>query len=219
MISHIHKENLMELSNNISEAIRYITEYSSKTPDFLKYLIIMKKNIQICIECNYDGIEELSKYLCEDWRQLFKGNDGIESWYIPIDNIDLKACTNIMLEDCLEKIDRLLNVNFFIKRKWYSEKELKNMGKSFYQYKKNWNSIINDIQKNNGCIKSPITQIPNDIWMFAKYFLCVASTDEILKKWFFSDIPAFGYIAPVEMTKLENGNDILRTFLVNAHLL
>ena len=55
--------------------------------------------------------------------------------------------------------------------------------------------------------------------MFAKYFLCIASTDEILKKWFFSDIPAFGYISPVEMTKLENGNDILRTFLVNTHLL
>lgn len=41
-----------------------------------------------------------------------------------------------MLEDSLEKIDKMLKINFFIKRKWYSEKELIDIGKSFYPYKK-----------------------------------------------------------------------------------
>lgn len=68
MIAGVCKENLMELYNHINEAIRCITEYSSKAPNFLKYLFLMKKNIKICIDCNYVGMEELSRYLYEDWR-------------------------------------------------------------------------------------------------------------------------------------------------------
>ena len=57
-------------------------------------------------------------------------------------------------------------------------------------------------------------QVPNDIWSFAK-MRYLAESDDALEEWFQKDIPAFGYLSPVQILKMENGGDILRILMYN----
>ena len=66
-------------------------------------------------------------------------------------------------------------------------------------------------------LKSQIVGISDVAWTYEKC-LGVTSTDDELVKWFQSDIPAFGYVSLADMSKLENGEHIVRYFLTSVPL-
>lgn len=99
-------------------------------------------------------------------------------------------------------------------RTWYDSNDLHNIGLSFNKCKNDWDTIINDIINKYGLIKSEIAVIPDDIWTYAKY-LSIAPDNNSLINWFSKEIPAFGYLAPLEIAKLVNGENILRSFMMD----
>jgi hypothetical protein len=83
----------------------------------------------------------------------------------------------------------------------------------FNKHKDDWDGIINDIINKYGLIESKISVIPDDIWTYAK-FLSIAPDDNLLIDWFSKDIPNFGYLVPLEIVKLADGENILRFFMM-----
>ena len=212
MIKVVNKQQLLCLKNELENAIS-ITNNQGEIPKFFSYLGIMKKNIETCIDCDYDGIEELTSYLCEDWTMVCKIDCGLGTWYIKSDNIDTKAIENRKFEQSILKIDKILETNYILPRKWYDSNDLQNIGLFFNKHKDDWDGIINDIINKYGLIESKISVIPDDIWTYAK-FLSIAPDDNLLIDWFSKDIPNFGYLVPLEIVKLADGENILRFFMM-----
>lgn len=209
----MNQEELHIIKNKLEQAIIMIHTYNKgQKPKFLKYLLLMSKNIQICIDCTYQGIEELSEYLYEDWMTACKLENGIGKWYISGMDLDNKAIQNKRFENNILAIDKILCANNIISRKWYSRDELIQIGKIFSEHKDAWESMMDDIIKKYGLSVSPILEISNDIWTYAK-FLGIAPSKSQLVHWFSQEIPAFGYIIPIELISLEFGDDTLRSFM------
>lgn len=179
---------------------------------FQPILQIISSNIEQCIKCNFDGIDELSGYIYEDWRRVCVGKKGIENWYFNIEDLKLKGKVNKTFEEVALSVEKILATNFVVQRKWYSYDELLDLGQRYKEREKDWDIVIKKLISTNRYYISPIKLIPNDIWSFAK-MLCIAETDESLKEWFSKDIPAFGYLAPEKILQIENGDDILRYFM------
>lgn len=179
---------------------------------FQPILQIISSNIEQCIKCNFDGIDELSGYIYEDWRRVCVGKKGIENWYFNIEDLKLKGKVNKTFEEVAVSVEKILATNFVVQRKWYSYDELLDLGQRYKEREKDWDIVIKKLISTNRYYISPIKLIPNDIWSFAK-MLCIAETDESLKEWFSKDIPAFGYLAPEKILQIENGDDILRYFM------
>lgn len=179
---------------------------------FMPTLQIISRNIEQCIKYNFDGIEELSRYVYEDWRIVCVGKKGIENWYLNIDDLKLKGKINKTFEDVALSVEKILGTNFIVPRKWYSYDELISLGQRYKEREKDWDVVIEKLMSTNRYYQSPMKQIPNDIWSFAK-MLTVATTDDSLKEWFSKDIPAFGYLSPEKILQIEDGDDILRNFM------
>lgn len=179
---------------------------------FQPILQIISSNIEQCIKCNFDGIDELSGYIYEDWRRVCVGKKGIENWYFNIEDLKLKGKVNKTFEEVAVSVEKILATNFVVQRKWYSYDELLDLGQRYKEREKDWDIVIKKLISTNRYYISPIKLIPADIWSFAK-MLCIAETDDSLKEWFSKDIPAFGYLAPEKILQIENGDDILRYFM------
>lgn len=179
---------------------------------FQPILQIISSNIEQCIKCNFDGIDELSGYIYEDWRRVCVGKKGIENWYFNIEDLKLKGKVNKTFEEVAVSVEKILATNFVVQRKWYSYDELLDLGQRYKEREKDWDIVIKKLISTNRYYISPIKLIPTDIWSFAK-MLCIAETDDSLKEWFSKDIPAFGYLAPEKILQIENGDDILRYFM------
>lgn len=215
MIKVIDKQQLLCIQDELVNAISIINnQKQGEIPKFLSCLNIMKKNIETCIDCEYDGIEELTVYLCEDWTTACKMDCGLGSWYVKNDNIDIKAIENRKFEESISKIDKIFETNYILPRTWYDSSDLKNIGQSFSKCKNDWDIMLNDIINKYGFIKSEIPAIPDDIWTYAK-FLSIASDNNSLIDWFSREIPGFGYLVPLEIVKLVNGDNILRSFMMD----
>lgn len=209
----VNQEELLIIKHKLEQVIITIRTYSKvQKPRFLEYLLLMNKNIQICVNCNYQGIEELSKYLYEDWMNACKLENGVGEWYISGIDLDDKAIQNKRFENNILDIDKILCTNNIILRNWYSRDELIQIGKIFSECRDTWESMINNIIEKYGLSVSQILEIPNDIWTYAK-FLCITSSENQLVEWFSQEIPAFGYLIPTELVQLEFGEDILRSFM------
>jgi hypothetical protein len=215
MIVTINKQQLLHLKAELTRAISIVNRQKQKEiPKFLSFLNIMKKNIETCVDNDYDGIDELVGYLCEDWTLACKSEHGLGTWYVKDDNIDIKAIENRKFEQAILEIDKILQTNYIMPRTWYDSNDLHNIGLSFNKYKNDWDNMIKGIINKYGLIKSEIPMIPDDIWTYAKY-ISIASDDNSLIKWFSKEIPSFGYLAPLEIVKLVNGENILRSFMVD----
>lgn len=184
---------------------------------FQPILQMLSGNIEQCIKYNFDGIEELSKYVYEDWRSVCVGRNGIENWYFDIDDIESKGKTNRAFEELALSVDKVLGTNFIIRRKWYSYDELLSLGVKYKQRETAWNTVITELKSKNRYYTSPINTVPDDIWSFAK-MQGIAGTEASLKEWFSKDIPAFGYLTPEKILQIENGDDILRNYMYDMPL-
>lgn len=215
MIATINKQQLLRLKDELIQAISIVNNQKQReTPKFLSYLNVMKKNIETCIDCDYDGLEELVGYLCDDWTMACKVDYGLGTWYVKDDNIDIKATKNRKFDQAIIEIDKILQTNHIMARTWYDSNDLHNIGLSFNKCKNDWDTMINDIINKYGLLKSEIAVIPDDIWTYAKY-LSIAPDNNSLINWFSKEIPAFGYLAPLEIVKLVNGENVLRSFMMD----
>jgi hypothetical protein len=168
----VNQEELLIIKHKLEQVIITIRTYSKvQKPRFLEYLLLMNKNIQICVNCNYQGIEELSKYLYEDWMNACKLENGVGEWYISGIDLDDKAIQNKRFENNILDIDKILCTNNIILRNWYSRDELIQIGKIFSECRDTWESMINNIIEKYGLSVSQILEIPNDIWTYAKFLL------------------------------------------------
>lgn len=179
---------------------------------FQPTLKIISNNVEQCIRYNFDGIEVLGRYVYEDWRSVCVGKKGIENWYLNINDLKLKGKVNKAFEEVALSVEKILGTNFIIPRKWYSYDELISLGQAYKKREKDWDVVIGKLKSINRFYQSPMKQIPNDIWSFAK-MLCIVETDDSLKEWFLKDIPAFGYLSPEQILQIENGDNILRNFM------
>lgn len=218
MTTIISKQKILCLEDRLTQVISIVNNQRQREiPKFLSYLNVMKKNIETCIDCNYGGIEELVGYLCEDWTMACKVDYGLGTWYVKDDNIDIKAIENRKFDKAILEIDKILQTNCIMARTWYDSNDLHNIGLSFSKFKNNWDTMINDIINKYGLIKSEIAVIPDDIWTYAKY-LSIAPDNNSLINWFSKEIPGFGYLAPLEIVKLVNGENILRSFMMEISI-
>lgn len=211
----LQNSQLSLLKQKIHEMITMLKTHDIfATAKFQPTLQIICNNIEQCIMNDFDGIKELSRYVYEDWRVVCVGKNGIENWYLNVSDLVLKENWNKSFEEVALSVDQILGTNFIVPRKWYSYDELIRLGQRYKEGKKEWNVVIEELVSVHRYYQSPMEQVPNDIWSFAK-MLCLAESDDTLKEWFLKDIPAFGYLSPVQILKIENGDDILRILMYN----
>lgn len=209
----LQNNQLSELKQMIDKMLDLLKTYDVfSSAKFQPTLQMISKNIGHCIRYNFDGIEELSRYIYEDWRSVCVGKLGVENWYLNIVDLELRGKVNKIFEDTALTVEKILGTNFIIPRKWYSNDELIRIGKKYKERQKDWDVVIEKLISTNRYYQSPIKQIPDDIWSFAK-MLCIAGTDASLEEWFLKDIPAFGYLSPKQILQIENGDDILRNLM------
>ena len=209
----LSNEQISLMKIDIDQMLTMLKKYDlSKTAKFQPILQIIANNIDECIKCEFDGIEELSKYIYEDWRTVCVGKNGIENWYLNTTDLELKGQLNKEFEKVAMDVEQIITTNYIIPKKWYSYDELINIGKNFKVRENEWNKIITNMRQEHRIYLSPMGYVPHDIWSFVK-MLCLVDTEEALKEWFLEDIPAFGYLSPRQILQIENGADILRDFL------
>lgn len=209
----LHKNDLPVIEENVRIIIKLISDNGCiNSPDINRLKLIIR-NIEIFHECN-EGWDELIKYIFEDWDMAMHRQEKIIDCYILSDDIDLKAQYNEEFEKCCRILDKLLGTSWFDSRKWYTKKELNQLGITGITVTA-WNDKYSYIVRGTEQINSQIDGISREAWTYAKC-LGVASTDEELIKWFGTDIPAFGYISLLDMSKLENGENIVKYFLANV---
>ncbi len=212
------KEQLYLLKQKINEMLSMLNTYDIHlTAKFKPVLQIISNNIEQCILHDFDGIQELSRFIYEDWRTVCVGKTGMENWYLNTSDIMLKEKWNKSFEGIALFIERILNTNFLVPRKWYDYNELIRLGQKYEKTKKAWEAIIEELVNVQRYDQSPLEQVPDDIWSFAK-MLCFEGTDDSLKKWFLKDVPAFGYISPIQILQIENGENILRVLMQDIPL-
>lgn len=212
----ITEKDLPVLEQNLNRIITLITDYGCVNSPDMSRLKLIQKNIKIFQECN-EGFDELIKYITEDWDASMRSQKWIIDCYIPSDDIDFKEKSNKELEACFKVLDRLFDTYWIRSRTWYTKQELIGIGRRTGIIVSEWNSNYSFVVKKNEKLKSQVAGISDEAWTYAKC-LCVASTDEDLIKWFHNDIPAFGYISLADMSKLENGENIVRHFLTSIPL-
>lgn len=209
----LQEKQISLLKQSIDKLLALLAEYDkNETAKFRSILKIISNNVEECIKYNFDEIEFLSRCVYEDWRYACIGKNGIANWYLDIDDLTLKGKLNEEFEEAALSVEKILGTNFIIPRKWYSYDELISIGKEYKVQKKYWDEIIEKLKRTNVYCQSPVEQIPNDIWSFAK-MRGIAGTEASLKEWFLKDIPAFGYLSPMKILQMENGDDILRSFM------
>lgn len=108
----LQNEQLLLLKQNINEMIIILETYDIyETAKFRPILRIISKNIEQCIRCDFDGINELSTYVYEDWRSVCVGENGIEKWYLKIADLGSKSKLNEAFEKassvCKTRFNRL----------------------------------------------------------------------------------------------------------------
>lgn len=211
----INTKDLPVLEHNLNRIITLISDYGCMHSPDLKRLKLIQKNVKMFQECN-EGWDELKKYILEDWNAAMRSQERLIDCYIPEKDIDLKAKYNKELEGCFNALDKLFGTSWMRQRQWRTTRELVELGKAgitdFV-----WNGKISFVVQGTELLKSQIAGISDVAWTYAKY-LGVASTDDELVKWFHTDIPAFGYVSLADMSKLENGEHIVRYFLTSVPL-
>ena len=211
----LQNRQLSLLKQKIDEMIAMLkTQDTFATAKFQPTLQIISNNVEQCIINDFDGIKELSRYVYEDWRVVCVGKNGIQNWYLNVSDLTLKGEWNKSFEEVALSVEQILGTNFIVPRKWYCYDELIRLGQQYKEREKDWNVAIEELVSVHRYYQSPMEQVPNDIWSFAK-MLCLAESDDALREWFLKDIPAFGYFSPVQILKTENGDNILRIFIYN----
>ncbi len=210
-----------ELYNLLIELNKLLHKVSKEYSMFFHYTSLMEKNLKICIEAEYDGIDELTGYLQEDWKSIFHKEKGMEAFRIRDEDIDRMAKETTSVQRLLKQIDTLLEMNlpsvqFLFQREWYTREKLQKIAKQFHENRSLWEKQTAEIAKYTGWKKASVPEIPEDIWTYAK-FLAIAETDELLLEWFYYEIPAYGYLIPMELLNLPAGSDILRSFLLDTY--
>lgn len=209
----IQKEQVPFIKQKIDIMINILKFYDCmKSVKFFSILQMMSNNLDACLKNNFEGVEILETYILEDWKSVCKGENGIENWYLKIGDTMLKEKINNKFQQEALCIDKVLNTNYIIPKKWFSYEEFVEIGKECKERKDNWEQIINSLKQKNKYLQSPIKQVPDDIWSYGK-MIGIAENDEMLKKWFMMDISAFGYVSPIDILEMKNGDNILRSFM------
>lgn len=206
----LQREELIKIRDNAQCMVNLILDYNhSARPAFLSYLKLIVSNSNICIDSQYEGLEELTQYILEDWRSICMGNSDFEHWYIQSADVCEKARLNTILDIAAQNIERILGTKYLVERVWYDEEKLKFISKKYCEIQDVWNGIIDKEMK----MKSMLPNVPDDIWTYAKH-LGLAGSDQELVKWFEQDIPAYGCLSPMQILTLDQGDNILRYFMV-----
>lgn len=181
-------------------------------------LIKMNKNINICIQYEFDGLDELTDILKEEWKSLFH-REKMDHYYIEQEDVDEMAKVNIIFQDCITEINSLLGydsnlISLFVNRKWYTKEQLKNDLLQEKQIQKQWEERKKIIIPNIKMEKSPIEEISDEIWCYVKN-LGISQQEDKLINWFNSRLEAFYYLSPIQIVREEHGEIILKKFLLS----
>ena len=207
----LNENDLSVLEWNLNRIITLITDYGCLYSPDMSRLKLIQKNINIFKECK-EGWDELQKYMLEDWNAAMCSQERIIDCHILSDDIDLKAKYNVELEECFRILDKFFETHWINKRIWYTKQDLLEFGKKYKNREKDWNIVMKELEAADRYCVSPIELIPHDIWSFAN-MLGVAATDDALVEWFLRDVPAFGYLSPMQILGIAGGDHVLRYFL------
>lgn len=208
----LQREELVKIRDNAECMVELILGYNhSARPAFLSYLRLIVSNSNTCINSQYDGLEELTQYILEDWRSTCMGNSNFEHWYIQSEDVYEKARLNTIFDIAARSIDGILGTKYLVERVWYDEERLKFISKKYCEIQDVWDEIMHREVK----LKSMLPNVPDDIWTYAKH-LGLAGSDQELVKWFEHDVPSYGYLSPLQILTLEQGDNILRYFMIKT---
>ena len=140
----IQKEQVSFIKQKIDIMINILKFYGGmKSAKFFSILQMMSNNLDACLKKNFEGVEILETYILEDWKSVCKGENGIENWYLKIGDTMLKEKINNKFQQEALCIDKVLNTNYIIPKKWFSYEEFVEIGKECKERKDNWEQIIN----------------------------------------------------------------------------
>lgn len=202
------EQDLQIIRANVGRMVEMMECYGCNNPPDIGRLKLICKNIDIYFhepEC----LEELETYIKDDWKDAFRVQPRIIDCYIPCEDIDLKAKYNEEYEGCCSVVNYRIVGEWGRRRHWYKRYTLASIGKKSNDFAHMYKYVVSDIAVR----KSRIQSVSDELWTFA-YCLCVAEDEEKLEKWFYSDIPAFGYLSLYDMSMLENGERIMQFFLL-----
>ena len=211
----LSKKQKSLLTKRINDMVDLLLVYDTASKaTFLNDLRNMLNDISQCTNSDIEEQKKISTSVCMGWTELRNRDDGIINWYFDIPDVKMKLEVNEKFNENIQCIDEILKLEFYVQRICYSYERLVCIGENYKYREEDWNKKIEQLKNIDKYFQSPIEEIPDDIWSFGKT-LQIVSGDEKLKKWFVSNIRAFGGLKPVEIMQIENGADILRVFLYN----
>ena len=104
-------EELLCIQRQLENFIHFVKKYDSKPlPRCFHFCHLIIKNIGICEKNAWDGIEELSEYILQDWEAAMEIHTGLPEYYI-------LGETNLETQKLNEEIQTyILNVDKLISR-------------------------------------------------------------------------------------------------------
>ena len=104
-------EELLCIQHQLENFIHFVKKYDSKPlPRCFHFCHLIIKNIGICEKNAWDGIEELSEYILQDWEAAMEIHPGLPEYYI-------LGETNLETQKLNEEIqNHILNVDKLISR-------------------------------------------------------------------------------------------------------
>jgi hypothetical protein len=104
----------IKLKESISDLIMIIEREAGQLPRFYSCLNIMRRNLNICIESNFEDLDELIQLLKEDWASCWQVHTGLDGWYIYRKNYEERLKANEAVSKVKNNIEKLIK----FKEKW-----------------------------------------------------------------------------------------------------
>lgn len=104
-----NRARCIELRESINDLIMIIErEEKDQLPRFCSYLMIMRKNLDICIKSNFEDLDELIPLLKEDWASCWHVHTGLGDWYTYRKNYEERLKVNKILRQEENNIEKLM---------------------------------------------------------------------------------------------------------------
>lgn len=104
-----NKTRCIELKEAISDLIMIIEiEDKEPYPRFFSFLKVMRNNLCVCIQNNFESLDELIPLFQEDWGNCWQVHCGLGDWYIYREEYEERLKENKILRNLENKIEKLM---------------------------------------------------------------------------------------------------------------
>ncbi len=104
-------EQLEAIKMHLLELVKFVQEQDKRDlPRCFEYCKLILKNIDICINSEYEGIEELTEVIQRDWKNVLENHSGLAEYYIPNENFVVQKSLNEQLAQLIWQVDEAVEL-------------------------------------------------------------------------------------------------------------